>query len=149
MFNNVSRSHLDAVSRGSAVHAPNQCNTFIPTAVAQPLIRQKTVLHILDGLIAVYEGGPGSRHNWPYRSLFFATDPVAMDHIGWNIVDAKRLQMGLPPVAKAGLQLGNEKNGLDRRQPEHIILAETIGLGIFNERKIAHRRIELRPDHSA
>src|SRR5262249_31988918 len=39
----------------------------------------------------------------PYRSLFFATDPVALDHVGWNIVDAKRVAEGWRPVAHMGL----------------------------------------------
>jgi hypothetical protein len=149
--NNVARSHLPTkYYREAGPNGPNQCNTFIPQVVAQPHIREKTILHILDGLVAVYQGGPGttSRCIWPRRSLFFATDPVAMDHIGWEIVDEKRVQMGMPPVAQAGLQFGNGRSGTfaegcDRRQPEHIILAETIGLGIFDKRKINHRRIDL------
>src|SRR5438445_65999 len=64
-------------------------------------------LHILDGLIGVYEGGPGTWNTtwatWPYKALFFATDPVAMDHVGWNIIDAKRLQEGWQPVSRMGL----------------------------------------------
>lgn len=31
----------------------------------------------------------------------------------------------------------------DRRQPEHIILAGTIGLGIFDAHQIEHRVIKL------
>ena len=53
------------------------------------------------------------------------TDPVAMDHVEWRIIDAKRKEKGLPPVAatgKAGLDpLGTE--GFDVRQPQHIPLA--------------------------
>jgi hypothetical protein len=156
--NNVARSHLTGFRHADATSGPNQCNTFIPAAVNQPAIRQKTVLHILDGLIAVYEGGPAARFTWPYRSLFFATDPVALDHVGWNIIDAKRVAVGLQPVAQTGLQfdtLGHPagsgaaaharrgKETLDRRQPEHIILAETVGLGVFDAGRIDHRRIAL------
>jgi uncharacterized protein (DUF362 family) len=106
--NNVARSHLAGIKRldgGSS--GPNQCNTFIPTAVSQLPIRQKATLHIMDGLIGVYEGGPGNWNRtwatWPYKALFFATDPVALDHVGWDILDAKRSQEGWPPVAKMGL----------------------------------------------
>src|SRR2546429_53196 len=86
---------------------PNQCNTFIPSAAGQLPMRQKATLHILDGLIGVYEGGPGTWNTtwatWPYKALFFATDPVAMDHVGWNIIDAKRVQEGWQPVSRMGL----------------------------------------------
>src|SRR5437868_14677070 len=69
LVNNVSRSHSTA--------ATNACNTFIPAVVALPKIRQKVVLHVLDGLKAVYQGGPGARKEftWAYKSLFCATDP--------------------------------------------------------------------------
>jgi hypothetical protein len=111
--NNVARSHIrqDYGSTLGAdlamVQGPNQCNTFIPTAVGQTPTRQKATLHILDGLIGVYEGGPGcwnrSWGTWRHQSLFFATDPVALDHVGWDILDAKRALEGLPPVAHMGL----------------------------------------------
>jgi uncharacterized protein (DUF362 family) len=106
--NNVARSHLSNIRRSDGtISGPNQCNTFIPTAVSQLAIRQKATLHIMDGLIGVYEGGPGSWNKtwatWPYRSLFFATDPVAMDHVGWDIIDSKRAREGWQPVAKMGL----------------------------------------------
>jgi hypothetical protein len=65
------------------------------------------VLNILDGLIGVYEGGPGSWNRtwstWRHQGLFFATDPVAMDHVGWDIIDAKRALEGWQPVARMGL----------------------------------------------
>jgi hypothetical protein len=106
--NNVARSHIDRIYRlDRSLSGPNQCNTFIPAAAGPLPMRQKATLHILDGLVGVYEGGPGAWNatwaTWPYKALFFATDPVAMDHVGWNIIDAKRAQEGWQPVAKMGL----------------------------------------------
>jgi uncharacterized protein (DUF362 family) len=145
--NNVARSHLAGIGRGRTVSGPNQCNTFIPTAAGQELIRRKATLHILDGLIAVYQGGPSHGLNWHCQSLFFGTDPVAMDHVGWGIIDSKRLAMGRPRVGAMGLHSpvpeGREGEAFDRRQPEHIILAGTIGLGVFDPNQIDHRRIDL------
>lgn len=110
--NNVARSHLSGWahgypgSPGRGQDGPNQCNVFIPTAVNQPALRQKSTLHIMDGLVAVYEGGPGSWNKswgtWRANRLFVATDPVAMDHIGWDIIDAKRVALGLPRVGEIG-----------------------------------------------
>jgi uncharacterized protein (DUF362 family) len=105
--NNVARSHVSGVYRPDGITSgPNQCNTFIPTAVAQEPLRRKVTLHILDGLIGVYEGGPGSWNptwaTWRRQSLFFATDPVAMDLVGWDIIDAKRAEEGWLPVAFQG-----------------------------------------------
>jgi uncharacterized protein (DUF362 family) len=108
MNNNVARSHLSGIlKRGGTTYGPNQCNTFIPTAVAQLPTRKKAVLHIMDGLIGVYEGGPGAWNRtwatWRYQGLFFATDPVAMDHVCWDIIDTKRAFEGWQPVANMGL----------------------------------------------
>ena len=74
-------SHLVDIPYGAApgrLMGPNQCNTFIPQAASQTVLRQKATLHILDGLIGVYEGGPGNWNptwgTWARQSLFFATD---------------------------------------------------------------------------
>jgi hypothetical protein len=118
MNNNVSRSHLANIVRGGLVASgdgtssmvvlgPNQCNTFIPQAVAQNRLREKATLHILDGLIGVYEGGPGAWNRtwgtWRRKSIFFATDPVALDHVCWDIIDTKRAEEGWAPVERMGL----------------------------------------------
>jgi uncharacterized protein (DUF362 family) len=144
---NLSHGLVNNVSRSHATAATNACNTFIPTIVSLPQIRQKVVLHVLDGLNAVYQGGPGAqaKFTWAYRSLFFATDPVAMDSVGWPIIDAKRKEAGLPPVAQSG-RMGNPPNpreGFDIRQPQHIPLAAALGLGISDSRVITHQKVTL------
>ncbi|MBL8797924.1 MAG: DUF362 domain-containing protein [Planctomycetia bacterium] len=148
MFNNVSRSHLPRAYRTAGPSGPNQCNTFIPTVLSRPEIKQKCVLHILDGLVGVWQGGPSSTSGciWARQSLFFATDPVALDLIGWEIVDAKRVEQGLLPVGEAGLQAnrGARQEAFDRRQPEHILLAGTLGLGRADRAGLDYRRIALR-----
>jgi hypothetical protein len=145
--NNVARSHLSGLRHGAGPSGPNQCNTFIPSAAGQELIRSKVVLHILDGLIGVYQGGPSSGLTWHHESLFFATDPVALDYVGWDAVDAQRVRAGRIPVARLGLHGtnpgGRETERFDRRQPEHILLAGTIGLGVYEPARIDHRRLNL------
>jgi uncharacterized protein (DUF362 family) len=143
MANNVARTHA-----GTA-EGENRCGVFIPKIVALPVIRQKNVLHIMDGLIGCYEGGPGcwnmSWGTWEQKSLFFATDPVAMDHIGWDLLDAERAQRGWRPVAEMGLA-GNNRSGSEQfhlRQPEHVTLGGFLELGIFEPQRIEYRRVEL------
>ena len=71
-----------------------------------------------------------------------ATDPVALDHVEWDIVDAKRVLEKLPPVAASGKlaidPLGKE--GFDVRQPQHIPLAGALGMGIFDYKSPRGRR---------
>jgi len=147
--NNVARSHIS--------RELNQCQTFIPAAVSLDPTRDKCVLQILDGLVATYEGGPGTWNptfaTWEYNSLLFATDPVAMDHVGWEILDAKRAQEGWPSVQKMGLDSVAKKpddrsrvpstEGFHMRQPQHVPLAATLGLGVFERNRIDHRRVTM------
>jgi len=138
MVNNVCRSH--------ATPDTNVCNQFIPQVVAHPVIRRKCVLQILDGIKGVYQGGPSAwkpEWTWENNALFFATDPVAMDHIAWRSVDEQRRQKGLPPVGASG-KLGLDplkSEGFDIRQPQHIPLAAHLGLGIFDFRAPGKRNV--------
>ena len=128
LVNNVNRSH--------STPDTNVCNQFIPQVVNHPVIRKKCVLHIMDGIKGVFQGGPAaSRPDWTWENnaLFFATDPVAMDHVAWRHVDAKRNEKGLPPVAAAG-RTGVDPlktEGFDMRQPQHIRLASSPWAGDF------------------
>jgi hypothetical protein len=158
LVNNVSRSHIikrhhDPQERGANL---NQCGTFIPTMASLPRTREKAVLHILDGLVATWEGGPKTENKtfatWPYSSLLFATDPVALDHVGWEIIDRKRVTEGWPVVAAMGLDARTGVVQVDGkpypeelhiRQPQHIPLAETLGLGVFDRNRIDHRKLDL------
>jgi len=144
---NMSHGLVNNVSRSHGTSETNTCNLFIPAIVSHPVIRRKAVLQVLDGLNAVFQGGPGSRkpYVWQYEALFFATDPVALDRIGWEIVDAKRGREGLPPVSEVGKR-GKNPTGtesFDYRQPQHIAGAGALGLGVYDRAKIDHRVVKL------
>ncbi|HEV3311241.1 MAG TPA: hypothetical protein VG815_12060, partial [Chloroflexota bacterium] len=117
--------------------------------ITHPVIRQKFVLHIMDGIRGVYHGGPFSKANgkwtWENNSIFFATDPVALDHVEWTIVDAQRAKMNLPPVAASGAQALDplKKEGFDVRQPQHIALAGALGMGYFDFKSPKGRRLSI------
>jgi len=147
---NMSHGFVNNVNRSHATHSANACNTFIPAICTLPQIRSKVVLHIMDGLRGMFDGGPGGSRKtvWDYHTLFFSTDPVAMDRIGWEIVDGKRLERGLPVVAEARWkppQNDEERRTHSFRQPEHIELAAALGLGVFHRDKIDLRKLDLTP----
>jgi hypothetical protein len=145
--NNVARSHSSPET--------NVCLQFIPTVASHPIIRKKFVLHIMDGIKAVYQGGPHTRVEhpewvWENNALLLATDPVALDRVAWRQIDAKRKEKGLAPVAAVGRAAQDaDREGFDIRQPQHIILAGHLGLGIYEfdsprgrRQSIDHRVIE-------
>lgn len=135
LVNNVSRSHVSPTA--------NACGIFIPAVVDLPVIREKLVLHILDGVKAAYHGGPGSsvgRYMWEHKTMYFATDPVALDKTGWQAIDKKRAAVGRPPIAL--LKPDQDSRWLNA-QVEHIELASNFGLGVFDEDRIRLKRIDL------
>lgn len=134
MVNNVNRSHLTPTA--------NTCGIFIPSVVSLPVIREKAVLHICDGVKASYHGGPGARPQfvWEHKTMYFATDPVAMDKTGWKAIDAKRAEAGMASIA---LSKPDNASHFLNCQVEHIELAGTLGLGVFDDKKIQVRRFTL------
>lgn len=144
---NMSHGLVNNVCRSHGTPDTNTCNIFIPSIVTHPIIRQKAVLQILDGLNAVYHQGPGAvkKYVWEYKALFFATDPVAMDRTCWEIVDAKRVKEGMPPVAETGKRGKDPTHTevFDYRQPQHIAGAGALGLGVYDKEKIEHKVVKL------
>jgi uncharacterized protein (DUF362 family) len=142
LFNNVFRSHS----------SPQSCAmvAFIPAVVSHPIIRKKCVLHIMDGTRCVWEGGPFGRHPewlWEHNALLFATDPVAMDHVEWDILDAQRKAKGVPGVGGVGRLAADpfKQEGYDIRQPQYVAMAGQAGLGLFDYKSPSGRRFSI--DH--
>ncbi len=107
-----------------------------------PVIRNKAVLHILDGIKGLYHGGPGAKPQfvWEHQTMYFATDPVALDHIGWKVIDDKRVAVGKPRLVD---DKPDNFSHFVHRQPEHVEIAGALGLGEWDEKKIDLRRINL------
>ncbi len=147
---NMSHGSVNNVARSHSTPDANACNQFIPEMVAHPILRKKCVLQIMDGIRAVHQGGPFARaleKTWEYNALFLATDPVALDHVEWTIIDAERKARGLPPVGASGrIALDPLKTeGFDVRQPQHIAIAGNLGLGVFDYKSPKGRRFSI--DH--
>ncbi len=135
LVNNVSRSHSDPVN--------NSCGTFIPAIVDHPIIREKVVLNITDAIKAAYHGGPlptCAKYAWEHKTMYFSTDPVAMDRIGLQVLDAQRVKMGKLPIALATV---DDDSRFVRMQPEHIDIAGLLGLGEGDLSKIQLKQFKL------
>jgi uncharacterized protein (DUF362 family) len=137
MVNNVSRSHSSPML--------NACGAFIPAAVSIPVIRNRAVLQIGDAVKALAHGGPvmnrrTAKYVWEHKTMFFSTDPVAMDKIGWQELDRRRAALGLRPIAEA---LQDADSHFVRMQPEHIEIAGALGLGVSDLKKIDLRSLRL------
>ena len=92
-----------------AIHNPNKYhltngNPYIADVYALKPIHQKVRLTICDAVEAQYQGGPSwlPQWRWPFNGLLVGTDPVAMDTTGRQIIDQKRLEMGMSSLALSG-----------------------------------------------
>lgn len=133
LVNNVSRSHATPTLVGIV--------GFTPGVVSMPAIRSKVVLHILDGLKGCYQGGPGvedPKYTWEHRTIWFATDPVAVDRMGWDAIDAKRAEQGMVPVQLAPPE---QNEGFTQRQPQYIEACGALGLGVYDRARIDLRQV--------
>ena len=132
--NNVNRSHLTPTN--------NACGMFIPSVVSLPVFREKFVLHIVDAVKASYHGGPPGkpRFMWEPKTMFFGTDPVALDKTGLKVIDAKRAEVGMTSIA---LSKPDRRESLLECQVEHIEIAGMLQLGMFDDDKINVKRINM------
>jgi uncharacterized protein (DUF362 family) len=119
-----------------AIHNPNKlhddnCAPYIPHLVACPVIHDKLRLNVVDGSLAQCHGGPGRapRWAWPFGAFLVSTDPVAVDAVGRQILEERRKEVGLPPLAAEG------------REPGHIAGAAKLGLGVADLGRI--ERVEV------
>jgi hypothetical protein len=73
------------------------CAKAIPEILAQPCLRDKTILHIGEAAKISTVSVAGAQIARDNR-IFFSRDPVAMDRIGLDILEAKRTAQGLESI---------------------------------------------------
>jgi len=95
--------------------------------VAFPVLRDKVVLNVVDGLQACYDGGPAANPKFIYDSniLLFGTDPVAIDSVAHDMIIKERIARGTQQV-----------DDPRRRSSAFLDLAEKLGLGVAARDKI-------------
>jgi hypothetical protein len=98
--------------------------------LAFPVIRDKLVLNITDGLRAQYDGGPMpvAKFAYPFSRLFFATDPFALDMTCHRLMVGKRKNM----------QVKVNEHPIFT---DYLRYAQRLGLGIADPETIEHIRI--------
>ena len=65
-------------------------------------VGKKVVLHIMDGLVAGYAGGPESHPNFSHHhaTLLASRDPVAIDTLALERIEGWRRNAQLPPIGE-------------------------------------------------
>jgi uncharacterized protein (DUF362 family) len=145
-FNNVARSHKEPYSF---------TNPLIGVMCTVEPLRSKVVLNIMDGMRMVWHGGPLTQNQKFIAQtglLLMSTDPVAMDTVELEAIEKKRREEGAPSVwardPKSLVRDNRElfedaNNNLFYRQPGHIEAAGKLGLGVYDLKKIDHRKMQI------
>jgi len=81
--------------------APEHGNPYVAELYADPMIKGKVVLTVLDALILQYAGGPYPNPNFTTDNgaIFASTDPVALDATLLEMLEEWRTAAKLPPLA--------------------------------------------------
>jgi uncharacterized protein (DUF362 family) len=145
-FSNVARTHVGGLSHTL---------TAVGTLAAVEPLRSRTVLQVMDGLRAVWHGGPFAptqRYLFHPRQILFGTDPVAIDRLLLDVIDDERKRRGAISIwdrNPATLRDDNRARDADPnvniliREPRHVEYAGRLGLGEWELPKIELQEIEV------
>lgn len=101
---------------------------------AQDVIKSRVRLCITDAYKVMADGGPLWKRPEavkPHEAVYASTDPVAMDVIGWEVVEKLRAELKLKSLTDAG------------REPAYIKAAADLGLGVFERSKITLEEVAI------
>ena len=101
---------------------------------AQDVIKSRVRLNIADGYKVMADGGPLWKRPEMvkiHEAVYASTDPVAMDTIGWEVVEKLRAELHLKTLTEAG------------REPAYIKAAADLGLGVSDRSKITLKEVTI------
>lgn len=98
-------------------------------------IRSRMRLNLIDGSSILFDGGPKYNRKAlvTHDSIYATTDPVAMDSLAFELIESQRAAHGYKTLKDVG------------RPPDYLMLAEQMGLGIADRKKISLEQVTLPP----
>ncbi|TKJ40461.1 hypothetical protein CEE37_09100 [candidate division LCP-89 bacterium B3_LCP] len=123
------KNFFGAIHNPNKYH-PNRGDPYVADLYSHPDIGGKVRMTIVDALEVQPEGGPPYQPEWveKYGGLLTGNDPVALDRVGWDIIEKRRNQRGLPSLKEAN------------REPTYIHTAADLNLGVDDLSAINIRR---------
>ncbi|HEY6561357.1 MAG TPA: DUF362 domain-containing protein [Polyangiaceae bacterium] len=129
---------LKNMTHGSIInpekHHAHHASPQIAVLYAHEILQSRVRLHITDGFKIIYDQGPldkNPKRRIPHGAVYVSTDAVAMDTIGWQVIEKARAENGMKTLAKAG------------REPTYIARAAELGVGIHDTNKIRLQEISI------
>lgn len=119
-----------------AIYNPNKfhgsrCDPYVADLCNHPMIKNKLRLIVCDASRIQVHNGPAfyPKYAWEYGGLLVSRDPVALDYMGWQIIEKRRKALGLKSLKMEG------------REPTYIMSAAKLKLGYADMKYI--RKIEI------
>ncbi len=115
-------------------HHAHTASPQIAMLYNHPIPKSRVRLQITDAYKIIYDKGPldrDPRTRIPHGAVYVATDPVAMDTIGWKVVDEERKKHGLKSLKDS------------KREPRYIKTAAELGLGIHDLNQIRLKSVAI------
>jgi len=115
-------------------HHAHKASPQIAMLYNHPIVTSRVRLHITDAFKVMYDRGPldkDPRTRLLAGSVYVATDPVAMDTVGYKLVDKLRKEKGLKSLKDS------------KREPLYIQTAGELGLGIADPNAIRFKTFEI------
>ncbi|MFH1863202.1 MAG: DUF362 domain-containing protein [bacterium] len=120
-----------------AIHNPNKYHPncgdpYVADLYSLAEIGGSVRLTIVDALEVQCEGGPPYQPDWcqDYGGLMTANDPIALDRIGWKLIEEMRYNRGLPTLAE------------QKREPTYIHTAAKLKLGVAELSQITFDQLD-------
>jgi len=126
------KNHYGSIHNPNKYH-DNACDPFIADLNSLEQIRSKQRLIVVDALKVQFHGGPAYHPQWAanYGGILIGTDPVAIDAVGYRIIEDLRRTAGLTTLKGTG------------REPIYIKTADKYGLGEAELEKIDFVKLKL------
>jgi uncharacterized protein (DUF362 family) len=124
---NITHGVIEEPSTLHRVHRRTQreCAVHADVYTAAPLAG-KVRLVVVDGLRLMYDGGPQDNDNKiPHNAIYTGTDPIALDTMALDLIEAARAERGLRTLEADG------------RGCFWLAVCEARGLGIHDRSRIA------------
>jgi len=112
------KNFYGAIYNPNKFHA-NCCDPYVADLCNHPFIKNKLRLTVCDASRIQVHNGPAfyPRYGWEYGGILVSTDQVALDRIGWQIIEKKRAELNLKSLKESG------------REPTYIFRAGKLKLG--------------------
>jgi hypothetical protein len=119
------KNHYGSIHNPNKYH-DNGCDPYIADLNSLEQIRTRQRLIIVDCLRVQFHGGPAYHGSWAadQGALLFGTDPVAIDTVGYGIIEDLRRKAGMEPLKGS------------KREPIYIKRSAQYGLGNNDADKI-------------